>query len=206
MGSFKANGGEQGPNRRRNSKKSKRRGFPKLEWLEERHLLSGGSGWHPTSTNLADAQNGPMANLGTDLVKVYSQFQSGHGDTAKLAAAFPYLEFQNDSVFVGMSSYKDFSTFQTELNNLGMRATDSSTTYGLVEGWLPISQLPTAAELPETMSGYAVVRPEVVCQGHQRGRFLDVRQRRPPADRAHRSGRDRGRAQRQLQQPGRLRG
>ena len=39
--------------------------------LEIRRLLSGGPTWKPTDTNLLDAQNGPMANLGPDVVKVY---------------------------------------------------------------------------------------------------------------------------------------
>ena len=41
MGSFKANGQNQGPNRRRGSKHSmKRSGFPRVEFLENRQLLS----------------------------------------------------------------------------------------------------------------------------------------------------------------------
>src|SRR3954465_2526928 len=64
MGSFKAGGREQGPNRRRDKKNAKRQGSPRLEWLEGRVLLSGDGGgnpvWKPTSTNLADVQNGPM--------------------------------------------------------------------------------------------------------------------------------------------------
>ena len=62
MGSFKANGREQGPNRRRNTKSSKRRGFLRLECLEERQLLS--TAWVPTSTNLADAQQRPDGERG----------------------------------------------------------------------------------------------------------------------------------------------
>ncbi len=64
MGSFKANGRKLGSRERRNVKLARRRGELKLEWLEERTLLSTLVHWHPTSTNLADVQNGPMANLG----------------------------------------------------------------------------------------------------------------------------------------------
>ena len=77
MGSFKTNGREQGPKGRRTAKPGKRRGFPRLEVLEERQLLSGGTPWHPTSTNLADVQNGPMANLGSQLINLYEAFQGG---------------------------------------------------------------------------------------------------------------------------------
>ena len=78
MGSFKANGREQGPNRRRSTKSAKRRNFPRLEWLEDRQLLSGGNpcGSRPRP-NLADVQNGPMANLGGELINVYETFHYG---------------------------------------------------------------------------------------------------------------------------------
>ena len=84
MGSFKANGREQGPNRRRAQKQTKRRNFPRLEWLENRTLLDGGGNpvWKPSSTNLADVQNGPMANLGGDLINVYETYIHSGGNAS----------------------------------------------------------------------------------------------------------------------------
>ena len=73
MGSFKGYGRPEQPSRRRGRKNPKRSDLPRVEFLEERRLLSGsGDGsngipaplWHPTTTNLFDIQHGPMANLG----------------------------------------------------------------------------------------------------------------------------------------------
>ena len=81
MGSFKANGREQGSRERRNIKHARRRGLLNLEWLlEERVLLS--VVWHPTSTNLADVENGPMANLGGQLINLYEAFQGGQTNSS----------------------------------------------------------------------------------------------------------------------------
>ena len=46
----------------------------------------------------------------------------------------------------------DFSSFVTTLQSDGMQVLDSSSTYGLVEGMLPIGQLPAVAQLPQTLS------------------------------------------------------
>src|SRR5437588_12125496 len=96
MGSFKANGREQGPNRRRDQKQAKRRNSLRLEWLENRVLLDGGGNplWKPTSSNLADVQKGPMANLGADLINVYETYIHSGGDASKLPAEFPLPEFK----------------------------------------------------------------------------------------------------------------
>ena len=45
--------------------------------------------WTPTSTNLLDAQNGPMANLGVELVNIYAAYTQGGTSAANLPAEFP---------------------------------------------------------------------------------------------------------------------
>src|SRR6516225_974039 len=103
MGSFKANGREQGPNRRRDRKQARRQGFLRLESLEERTLLSGNPVWHPTNNNLADVQNGPMGNLGGDLVNTYEKFLHTQGDVSQLQTQFPLLQFKGNSVLIGVN-------------------------------------------------------------------------------------------------------
>ena len=180
MGSFKANGREQGSRERRNIKHARRRGLLNLEWLlEERVLLS--VVWHPTSTNLADVENGPMANLGGQLINLYEAFQGGQTNSSALAKQFPLDQFQGDSVLMGLTAYTDFQGFKTSLSNLGMQIVDTNPTDGLVDGWLPINELPTAAQLPQTMSGQPDMSGCNLPGSNQRGRLLDVRQRRQPA-------------------------
>ncbi len=160
MGSFKANGREQGSRERRNIKHARRRGLLNLEWLlEERVLLS--VVWHPTSTNLADVENGPMANLGDQAISLYEAFQGGQTNCSALAKQFPLDQFQGDSVLMGLTASTDFQGFETSLSNLGMQIVDTNPTDGLVDGWLPINELPTAAQLPQTLSAQADYKSEV---------------------------------------------
>ncbi len=174
MGSFKGYGRPEQPARGRSRRAPKRNGLPRIEFLEDRRLLSGGSNtgipaplWTPTDTNLFDAQNGPMANLGVGLVNIYQAFVQSGGQTSQLAAKFPQIEFQNGMVGLQVKSLGgDFTQFSTELSQLGMKVTDSSAYYGLVVGYAPVNALPTIAGLPQTMSGQALYYP-VVSQEYQ---------------------------------------
>ena len=56
-------------------------------------------------------------------------------------------------MLVGLTAYTDFQGFKTSLSNLGMQIVDTNPTDGLVDGWLPINELPAAAQLPQTLSG-----------------------------------------------------
>ena len=80
MGSFKAFGRNRGPEGRKGHKNPRREGLPRIEFLESRRLLSSGTNpaghWVATDTNLFDAQNGPMANLGTGLAADWARWWS----------------------------------------------------------------------------------------------------------------------------------
>ena len=82
----------------------------KLESLEDRVLLS--DVWHPTSTDLANVQNGPMANFGGPLINLYEAFQGGTTSATALASKFPLDQFHGDSVLVGVNSYTNFPGVQ----------------------------------------------------------------------------------------------
>src|SRR5271157_1439857 len=160
MRSFKANGREQGSNGRRNKKQARRQSFRWLEPLESRTLLSVGNPYYtPTTTNLADAEHGPMANLGADLVNIYETYENSGATAAALAAKYPAYEFNGSSVMIGLNSNTDFSGLQTQVTNLGMQVVAADPSVQLIEGWLPINELPTAAELPELFSGHPVILP-----------------------------------------------
>ena len=167
MGSFKRNGQSRGPNRRRNKSNPVRQGFLGIESLESRRLLSGGGTplpapyWTPTSSDISNVQSGPMANLGQDLIGVYESYLSHQGQTSQLPGQFPTLRFQGTSVLIAVNSLGgDFSQFQTSLQNLGMKVVASSSYYGEVDGWLPINNLPTVAEMAQTMAGRPVYTPQ----------------------------------------------
>ena len=96
MGSFKGYGRPTEHSRRRRQQDKRKRGESlRIEFLEERRMLSGNGStsstipaplWTPTDTNLFDAQNGPMANLGQQLVDIYQSYVETGGNTAQ---AFP---------------------------------------------------------------------------------------------------------------------
>ena len=162
MESFKAFGRNLGPDGRKGRKNPKRNGLPRVEFLEERRLLTSAPAplWTPTDTNLFDAQHGPMANLGTSLVSVYQTFVDSNGNTSNLASDYPLDEFQNGLVGVQVKSLGgDFSQFVTQLTDAGMHITDSSSYYGLVDGYTPVNSLPSIAELPQTMAGSVMYKP-----------------------------------------------
>jgi hypothetical protein len=49
----------------------------------------------------------------------------------------------------------------TELQSDGKQILESDTTYGIIEGMLPIAQLPTIAQLPQTLSVVPMFKPIV---------------------------------------------
>ena len=170
MGSFKDKGRHQGRDLRRGTK-NRRLGFLKLEFLEERVLLAT-TPWLPTSSNLADIQNGPMANAGQDLINIYQASLSG--GTSTLASQFQH-DRSSSGGMVGIDTNwngsGDFNAYITGMKNLGMQVTATSATYGIVEGFLPVSQLPTVAADPQTLSLHPIYTPigELPGRCQQRG-------------------------------------
>jgi len=177
MASFKGYGRHEGPARRRSKTSPRRQGLPKIEFLEERRLLASSSGtspaipppiWTPTDSNLFDAQNGPMANLGTAVVGIYQSYIEGGDSASQLAAANPYIEFQNGMLGLQLKSLGgDFSQYTTQLTDLGVQITTSSAYYGLVESFVPINDLPAVATLPQTEAGQAIYYPTVNASEYQ---------------------------------------
>ena len=161
MGSFMNNGkGENSQGRR--GGKSRRRGFPTVESLESRLLLDGGgNGWKPTTTNIGDVQNGPMANLGGQLISVYQTYLHDGGDAVQVAKAFPLFQFQGNKIRIDVTGNNtgDFNAYVTALKNLGMDVGLSSATYARVTGFAPVSALPTIASLPQTLAGVPDLKP-----------------------------------------------
>ena len=164
MGSFKRNGRNLGPDRRRGDHGQRRRDLPRVvESLEERLMLYA-STFTPTTDNLADVMHGPMANEGQDLINVYQAFIKGQSAT-QLAAEFPSLRLTANSVGVDLKGSGNFSTFVSTLTNLGMQITTTSAAEAEVEGMLPITALPTVAELPQTLYGSPDYKPTLYYQG-----------------------------------------
>src|SRR5687768_4329890 len=98
MASFKGDGRDRKPGRRRGAS-GVRRSRPGVESLEDRQLLDGAApqAWQPSNGNLADVVNGPMANAGQVLNQVYQEYQaylaSGGRDQFHTSAQNTYRQF-----------------------------------------------------------------------------------------------------------------
>jgi large repetitive protein len=161
MGSFKGKGRGQGSFR-----SAKGRSKPRtinLELLEERCMLTGGGGslngpptWHPTNSNLSDALNGPMANAGTDLINIYSEYQafvSNHIGGEFNPAQSNIIFFQGNDVGIDIRGFGNQTSFVTALQNMGMQIANvlPQTNETYVAGFLPVAELPAAAEMSQTI-------------------------------------------------------
>jgi hypothetical protein len=104
------------------------------------------------------------ANVGVQFQSLYSQYEtyerSGGSGTfsptgvSTLEITGTYVGVQVKDTITG-----DFNSLIAELQGDGMQISDSSSTYGIVEGMLPIAQLPTAAQLPQTLSITPILNP-----------------------------------------------
>ena len=172
MGSFKGDGREDGSKRRDGEPRRRRAGRPSLEHLESRRLLAGGTGsgptWHPTTQNPYDVQNGPLANLGKDLISVYQEFatysQNGGNGPFKSSRASEFL-ISGTSIGVDVRGFGDFTAFQKSLTTLGMKVTATNAKINIVEGSIPIAALPQLASLSQVIGANPIYRPVAFQQG-----------------------------------------
>jgi large repetitive protein len=174
MASFKGYDRDDAQKRRQGQRKTRRNGIPRIEFLEKRQLLASGDTlpaplWKPSDpTNLLDAQNGPMANLGAETVEVYSAWLNSNGNTSQLPSEFPKVEFQNGMVGLDVKSLGgSFSQFLTSLTDLGMQITTSNATYAMADGYAPINDLPAIAEMAQTQSGEVAYTPIAYASNYQ---------------------------------------
>jgi hypothetical protein len=170
MGSFNGYGRPESPMRRRNRKTPRRKDLPAIEFLEARTLLAGNNGgdataipaplWKPTSTNLFNIDDGPMANMGQQLIQIYQSYVESGGSTSQLAGQNPTIEFNNGMVGVQVKSLGgSFTSFVSNLQDAGLHVTDTSAYYGVATGWAPVNELPTIAEMQQTMAGQPLTYP-----------------------------------------------
>jgi hypothetical protein len=97
------------------------------------------------------------ANVSPALATIYAAYEA---DPSDFPADIPVtngatlVQIQGTSVGISVkdSNPADFNTLVTALQSAGMQITDSSATYGLVVGFLPVAQLPTVAALSDAPS------------------------------------------------------
>jgi len=110
--------------------------------------------------NPADVKNGPLAKAGQDLLAIYQQYQQqGAGSTfTPTGVGGVKIEGTKVGIQAHMAS-GNFTQFIASLNALGMQMDAQDPNTGTVEGMLPISQLPAAAQNAQTLSLSPILNP-----------------------------------------------
>ncbi|WP_406695141.1 hypothetical protein V5E97_29305 [Singulisphaera sp. Ch08] len=115
----------------------------------------------PTTTDIGDVKNGPLAKAGQSLIGVYQDYQQymeagGNGHFTSPRGANVIIDGSNVGVVI---RGEDWVALQAALSELGMqvRATDPNTKS--IEGLLPIAQLPTVAQLSLVSAVNPIYRP-----------------------------------------------
>jgi large repetitive protein len=181
MGSYMGDSGNRDKSRRKGAIKRRRNTRVQLESLESRMLLTNTPpNYIPTTNVLTDIQHGPMANAGQDLITVYQNYQlyRANNQVGNFAASPQntlknFIKFSGDSVAVTVYAYGDFGAYLTAARNVGLQFTAQSVNaqYQIVEGLLPINQLPalamlrTASPLSGTDGMLAQAPPRASSQG-----------------------------------------
>ncbi|HEX8204138.1 MAG TPA: hypothetical protein VF590_26915, partial [Isosphaeraceae bacterium] len=172
MGSFKGDGRAQGrPGRRAGSAGRRRLVALDFERLEGRTLLAVGDltpTFRPVNGDLADVKNGPLAVAGQDLVGIYQEYQAflrGGGTGAFVSGRAGQIRVQGSLVGVDISATGDLDGFVNQLRNLGMQVEASDPGLKIVEGLLPIAQLPTVAALAQTVGISPLYREQLRQRG-----------------------------------------
>jgi hypothetical protein len=107
---------------------------------------------------------GPLpANVGQGLQTIYQEYQTfqSAGGTGTFTSSQANLIVINGTN-VGVEAHSnggDFNAFVAALKSDGLQILASDATYGIVEGMLPITELPTIAVLPQTLSITPMYKP-----------------------------------------------
>jgi hypothetical protein len=103
------------------------------------------------------------ANVSVQLQSLYSQYEtyanSGGGTFSPTGVNLLVINGTNVGIQVKDSNTGDSNTLTTELLSDGMQILVSDPTYGIVEGMIPIAQLPTVAQVPQSVSITPMLNP-----------------------------------------------
>jgi len=112
-----------------------------------------------TTTDIGDIKNGPLAKAGQDLITIYQEFVKQGSSATFTSSKAGVIRFQGTNVGIDAHASGNFSSLVTAMTNLGMKVQTQDATHGIVEGYLPISQLPAAAQNTQVLSLSAIYIP-----------------------------------------------
>jgi hypothetical protein len=114
----------------------------------------------PASSNSGTSTTLPP-NLSVQLQSLYTQFESSGGSGTFSPTGVNGLVISGTNVGINFhtSDSADFNTLLTQLQSDGLQVTSDSATYGIIDGMLPIAQLPTVAQLSSSASVTPMFQP-----------------------------------------------
>jgi hypothetical protein len=118
----------------------------------------------PSPSRTIPTSPGPLpANVSQALQTIYQEYKAFQGTGGDIftssQANVVVLNGTNVGVQVHANGTGDFNAFIAQLKSEGMQVTASDATYGIVEGMLPIAQLPSVAVDPQTLSITPMYKP-----------------------------------------------
>ena len=131
-----------------------------LEVLERRVLLS--AAFVPTSTNLHDIQNGPLAKAGGNLADLYLNYRSAQRAGTLTAfekqiateTASPYgspIDAVGNTVGVEVVGSGKFSAFEQQMESLGLSVQAITPSDNAIAGFIPITLLSQLAQSSDVL-------------------------------------------------------
>ena len=162
--------------RGRRGLKARRRGFFRVENLEDRTLLSL-TPIIPGTQEFQELQTGPLAKGGAFLFRLnraYKSYLLSGSNEPFQTELTQVLSIRGDEVHLTVVGSGPHTTLTNQLRNLGFRSTSASAERNTVSGWLPIAQLETVALMPNVTSLMPSILPQRLQQGVANNQADDV--------------------------------
>jgi biotin operon repressor len=119
-------------------------------------IATTGSGTGSDSSSTGSSSSGPLpSNVAAALQSLYQEYE-GQGGGDSFTPGQPsdsFLDISGTSVDVSLKiSGTDFNTALSQLQADGMQVNSSSAAYGVIQGMLPIGELPAAAQVASSVT------------------------------------------------------
>jgi hypothetical protein len=115
----------------------------------------------PSSSGSSDPTTNPLpANVSVQLDTVYEEYENGDL-TSSTSPGQVEIQGTNVGIDVHAGTASDFNSMVTALENLGLQVTAVSATDDVVEGLLPIAQLPAAAQVAGSPAIAPILNPDL---------------------------------------------
>ena len=143
-----------------------------FEPLERRVMLSGGGyklvtppgGFQPTTQDIADYKNGPMASAGQTLINLYREYRrfqkSGADGDFEPAAQFDDILIKGDRVGVTVRGRNGLDNLTQRLRDAGAELIYRNRQWTVIEAYVPLAQLHELARDPQVANINPMHRPQ----------------------------------------------